>query len=43
MAVNSGERWSVMSDFVYGNSLYGVVDGGTSGGTQGPTHGAGQG
>jgi hypothetical protein len=30
-----------MSNFVYGNSLYGVV-GGTSGRTQGPTHGAGQ-
>jgi hypothetical protein len=31
-----------MSNFVYGNSLGGGVDSGTSGGTVGPTNGAGQ-
>jgi hypothetical protein len=42
MAMKSGERWRLMSDFVYGYSFDGVVDSGTSGGTLGPTIGAGQ-
>jgi len=42
VAVKNGERWKVMSNFVYGNSLDGGVDSGRSGGTLRSTNGAGQ-
>ena len=42
MAVKTGKRWRVMGNFVYGNSLGGVVDDGTSGGTLRLTTGAGR-
>jgi hypothetical protein len=35
VAVRSGERWRVMSNFVYGNSFVSVVDSGASGGAWG--------
>ena len=37
-----GGRRSLMGNYFYVNSLYGVVDSGTSEGKLGPTNGAGQ-